>query len=188
MKKRDPSIYDSGKKFFDDSTSVENSSKEKKEKKEKKVFLKDAEIQFAMAEASTNGEIEEFSTKKPSEMSLVEEREEIKKKFSIFEEKKIVSPRKFFSLKKALQSSDDEDGETFLKKKIKTEAEKVSRRKFSFFPSKKKILFALRKKKKTNSSNGSKDKKKIWKILRPSRIWFEGFQICLEFSLRFLFF
>ena len=56
LKKRDPKIYDSNTKFFETSSSsdkpVEKSTT--KPKKEKKMNLKDAEIQYALAEAKKN--------------------------------------------------------------------------------------------------------------------------------------
>ncbi|CAF4169648.1 unnamed protein product, partial [Rotaria magnacalcarata] len=53
LKKRDPKIYDSNTQFFNttESSSANDSHETNKRKKEKKMTLKDAEIQYAFAEA-----------------------------------------------------------------------------------------------------------------------------------------
>ena len=60
LKKRDPSIYNSSTTFFQEKPqeSAAEPTKKSKEKK-KKMNLKDAEIQFALAEATKNGDEEE---------------------------------------------------------------------------------------------------------------------------------
>ena len=57
MKKRDPKIYDSNTTFFNaSSSSNSNNNNHKRKKKEKKMNLKDAEIQYALAESMNNDE------------------------------------------------------------------------------------------------------------------------------------
>lgn len=56
LKKRDPKIYDPQISFFNTPTSSDNHIESNKKKKQKKMNLKDAEIQYALAEARNNGE------------------------------------------------------------------------------------------------------------------------------------
>lgn len=65
VKQRNPTIYDSNTKFFSDgaaSTADQSvaSASAKKSKEKKKMNLKEAEIQYAFAEAMNNGEEEEI--------------------------------------------------------------------------------------------------------------------------------
>ncbi|UJR32030.1 hypothetical protein I4U23_019498 [Adineta vaga] len=109
LKKRDPKIYDSSTTFFNTSTSSDNKEEKstKKSKKDKKMNLKDAEIQYALAEAKQNGtEDDDNHIQSSGKKSIVEEQEDIKK-----------------SIKKALSTADNDDDTLFIKK-VKTEAEK----------------------------------------------------------------
>lgn len=56
LKKRDPKIYDSNTTFFNVTSSSNDTNKTEKKKKEKKMTLKDAEIQYAFAEAVNEDE------------------------------------------------------------------------------------------------------------------------------------
>jgi hypothetical protein len=56
LKKRDPKIYDPQTTFFNTSTSSDTPTESNKKTKQKKMNLKDAEIQYALAEARNNGE------------------------------------------------------------------------------------------------------------------------------------
>ncbi|CAF1199331.1 unnamed protein product [Rotaria sp. Silwood1] len=108
LKKRDPKIYDTNTSFFNlSSTSNDNNNEINKKKKEKKMNLKDAEIQYAFAEAMNKDEDHhdnhiQINGKK----SIIEEQEEIKN-----------------SLKNVLSTTNDDD--ILLTKKVKTEAEKA---------------------------------------------------------------
>ncbi|CAF2782593.1 unnamed protein product [Rotaria sp. Silwood2] len=105
LKKHDPKIYDSNTTFFNASTSNDNNQINKK-KKEKKMTLKDAEIQYAFAEAMNKDEDHNDNhIQTNGKKSIIEEQEEIKK-----------------SIKNVLSTTDDD---VLLTKKIKTEAEKV---------------------------------------------------------------
>ncbi len=59
LKKRDPKIYDSNTSFFHTPSSSDNPMETTKKKKPKKMNLKDAEIQYALAEARNHGEDED---------------------------------------------------------------------------------------------------------------------------------
>ena len=96
LKKRDPAIYDAKTSFFNNLTESSDAQIESKtsnkEKKNKSMFLKEAEIQYAMAEAEKNGSIEDESLTKSNKMknsssgridkkkSIAEEEEEIKQR------------------------------------------------------------------------------------------------------------
>jgi protein KRI1 len=56
LKKRDPKIYDTNTTFFNTSSSSDNHNQIIKTKKQKKMNLKDAEIQYALAESRNNDE------------------------------------------------------------------------------------------------------------------------------------
>ncbi len=56
LKKHDPKIYDPNTTFFNTPSSSNNHNETVKKKKPKKMNLKDAEIQYALAEARNNGE------------------------------------------------------------------------------------------------------------------------------------
>ncbi|CAF4173494.1 unnamed protein product [Rotaria sp. Silwood2] len=105
LKKHDPKIYDSNTTFFNASTSNDNNQINKK-KKEKKMTLKDAEIQYAFAEAMNKDEDHNDNhIQTNGKKSIIEEQEEIKK-----------------SIKNVLSTTDDD---VLLTKKIKTESEKA---------------------------------------------------------------
>ncbi|CAF1589338.1 unnamed protein product [Adineta ricciae] len=113
LKKRDPKIYDSNTKFFNTSSSSDKPDEKSttKPKKEKKMNLKDAEIQYALAEAKKNGaedddDISHIRTN--GGKSIIEEQEEIKR-----------------SIKKALSTADDDDDDGLFSKKVKSETEKT---------------------------------------------------------------
>jgi len=97
LKKRDPKIYDTNTTFFNAPSSSDNHVEPVKKKKQKKMNLKDAEIQYALAEAMNNGE--DDNDNHIQKKSIVEEQEEIKK-----------------SIKNALSSADDNDDVLFTKK------------------------------------------------------------------------
>ncbi|CAF1415704.1 unnamed protein product, partial [Rotaria sordida] len=106
LKKRDPKIYDSNTTFFNLPSSSNDNNQIDKKKKEKKMNLKDAEIQYAFAEAMNKDEDHNDNhIQTNGKKSIIEEQEEIKNSF-----------------KNALPTTDDD---VLLTKKIKTEAEKA---------------------------------------------------------------
>ncbi|CAF4305002.1 unnamed protein product, partial [Rotaria sordida] len=79
LKKRDPKIYDSNTTFFNLSSSSNDNNQIDKKKKEKKMNLKDAEIQYAFAEAMNKDEDHNDNhIQTNGKKSIIEEQEEIK--------------------------------------------------------------------------------------------------------------
>ncbi|CAF3420425.1 unnamed protein product [Rotaria socialis] len=108
LKKRDPKIYDSNTQFFNtpESSSANDSHETNKRKKEKKMTLKDAEIQYAFAEAMhKDDDHNDKHIQTNGKKSIIEEQEEIKK-----------------SIKSILPGTDDDD---LFTRKLKTDEEKT---------------------------------------------------------------